>query len=219
MILTPEQQRVYDWLASKVEWKGGRGLPVYAEVYKGALHLLKTKPPGYITFVAHAGRELMNGLAPTFAGIQRSQAQYYQHVDKLQGVWKEEWRGRGFTPRDSDGKGHCIPYDICQMIQELIDEHKAGRERRKQLPHLFFTSFLDYEDHEQVPRNFVNEWEDASDWLHPRYAHLRSGRFHEDVPSEVERHFRTLDGLLYVAASSEFERLRGIDEILEEANR
>ena len=40
----------------------------------------------------------------------------------------------------------------------------------------------------------------------------------EDVPSEVERHFRALDGLLYVAASSEFERLRGIDEILEETN-
>ena len=104
------------------------------------------------------------------------------------------------------------------MIKELIDDHKAGRERRKQLPHLFFTSFLDYEDREQIPRNFLDEWEDASDWLHPRYAHLRSGRFSEDVPSEVERHFRTLDGLLYVAASSEFERLRGIDEILEETN-
>ena len=41
----------------------------------------------------------------------------------------------------------------------------------------FFTSFLDYEDREQIPRNFLDEWEDASDWLHPRYAHLRSGRF------------------------------------------
>ena len=86
MTLTPEQQRVYDWLDSKVEWKGGRGLPIYAEVYKGALHLLKTKPPGYITFVAHAGRELMNGLAPTFAPASSGQVQYYQHVNKLQGV-------------------------------------------------------------------------------------------------------------------------------------
>ena len=62
---------------------------------------------------------------------------------------------------------------LCQMIQELIDEHKAGRERRKQLPHLFFTSFLDYEDREQIPE-FLDEWEDASKWLQGRYAHLRS---------------------------------------------
>ena len=219
MILTPEQQRVYDWLDSKLEWKGGQGLPVFAEVYKGALHLLETKSPGYITFVAHAGRELMNGLAPTFAGIQRSQVQYSQHVDKLQFVWNDEWGGRGLTTHDDAKTGHLIPYNACKLVKDLIDDHKTGRKRSDQSKTLFFTSFLDYEDREQIPGNFLDEWDDASGWLHPRYAHLRVKRFSDDESSEIEKHFRILSGLLYVAASSEFERLREIDEILEETNR
>ena len=213
MIFTPEQQCVYDWLGSKLD------LPVYAEAYKGALHLLKTKPPGYITFVTHAGRELMNGLAPTFANIQRSQVDYHKHVNRLQDVWKDEWGGRGLTPLDDAEMGHLIPYHVCQLVKDLIDDHETGRERRNQAKILFFTSFLDYEDREQIPVNFLDEWDEASDWLHPRYAHLRARSFSDDESSEIERHFRILDGLLYVAASSEFERLRGIDEILEEANR
>ena len=36
--------------------------------------------------------------------------------------------------------------------------------------------------------------------------------------SELERHFQTLDDLLYNAASTELERLRRINEILEETN-
>ena len=211
MTLTPQQQRVYDWLESKLD------LPVFADAYKGALHLLRTRPPGYITFVAHVGRDMMNILAPTVANIERSQAQYHQRLDRLQEVWRDEWGGRGLNTRDDDGGGHLIPYDICQMVIDLIGDHRAGRERSKQ-SHLFFTSFLDYEFPEQIPGNFLDEWKGASYWLSPRFAHLRGGRFSEDELSEVERNFRTLEGLLYVAASSEFERLRGIDAILEETN-
>ena len=39
-----------------------------------------------------------------------------------------------------------------------------------------------------------------------------------EASSEMERHFRVLDGLLYVAAGSEFEQLRSLHEILEETN-
>ena len=62
MALTPEQERVQEWLNVTL------ALPGYAEIYKGALLLLKWKPPGFVTFVAHAGREIMNGLGPTFSG-------------------------------------------------------------------------------------------------------------------------------------------------------
>ena len=211
MTLTPEQQRVYEWLGSKLD------VPVYAEAYRGALHLLKTKPPGYITFVATTGRDFMNGLAKEIAGIRRSQVQYVEHVGKLQDKWKDEWGGPGLMTRDNAEMGHLIPYNICKLVEDLIDDHKAGRERSDQANILFFTVFLDYEDREQIPRNFLKEWEKAKEWFR-RHDHLRSSRFAEDVSTEVERHFRTLDGLLYVAASSEFERLRGIDAILEETN-
>ena len=39
-----------------------------------------------------------------------------------------------------------------------------------------------------------------------------------EASSEVERHFQILDDLLYNAASSELERIRSINEILEETN-
>ena len=146
MTLTPEQQRVFEWLNVTL------ALPLYAETYKGALFLLKWKPPGFVTFVAHAGREIMNGIGPTISGDQRGQAQYVQHVNKLQTEWKDEWTGRGFmTPDNSDG-GHLIPFDVCQMVTDLIDDHNKGRARANRAESIFFGELLDYETLERVPR-------------------------------------------------------------------
>ena len=50
------------------------------------------------------------------------------------------------------------------------------------------------------------------------HAHLRDSAFEMDASTEVERHFQTLDDLLYNAASSELEQLRSLHEILEETN-
>ena len=211
MALTPEQQNVFDWLNTKLD------LPVYAEAYKGALLLLNTKPPGYIMFVAHTGRELMNGLASTDAGVPRKQVQYQQHVDELQCVWEDKWGGPGLKAHEDTEAGHLIPYPTCQLVKDLIDEHKAGRERSNQADSIFFSTFLDYTARAKVPANFLQEWKISKDWFNG-HAHFRKDPFRENVSSEVARHFRTLDGLLYVAASSEFERLKGIDEVLEEAN-
>ena len=45
-------------------------LPVFADAYKGAALLINQRPAGYVSFVAHAGRDLMNRLASTVAGIK-----------------------------------------------------------------------------------------------------------------------------------------------------
>ena len=211
MALTPEQQRVLEWLSVTL------ALPVYAEVYQGALFLLKCKPPGFVTFVAHAGREIMNGLGPTISGDQRNQVQYVQHVSKLQNDWKDEWTGRGFmTPGDPTG-GHTIPYDVCQIVRDLVDDHKKGRARANRPESIFFGELLDYESLERVPRNFVREWRNIKAGF-LKSAHLGDAAYAEAAASDIERHFHTLDGLLYVAASTEFERLRGLHDILEQAN-
>ena len=52
MALNSEQQRVYEWLNDDLN------LPVFADAYKGAAILINQKPPGYISFIAHAGRDL-----------------------------------------------------------------------------------------------------------------------------------------------------------------
>lgn len=211
-MLTSNQQIVFDWLNDKLQ------LPVFAEVYKGALDLLKQRVPGYVTFVSHAGRDLMNSLARTVQGITRQQVQYVQLVDAFKDDWRNEWGGEGFDGADSDENGHLIPYKICEKINSLIHAHKAGHLRPIEASALFFTTFLDYDDREKIPQNFMKEWRDAREWF-VKHAHLREVSFRENASSEVERHFKNLDNFLYVAASSEFGRLRSIHEILEETNQ
>ena len=115
MALTAEQERVLDWRNETLS------LPLYADVYKGALFPLQCKPAGFVTFVPHAGREIMDGLGPTISGSQRGQVQYVHHANKLQNVLKDEWTGRGFRTPDDPAGGHTIPYDICQVVRDLIE--------------------------------------------------------------------------------------------------
>ena len=212
-MLTSNQQTVFDWLNDVLK------LPVYAEAYKGALDLLDKKSPGYITFVSHAGRDLMNGLASAVKGIKRQQVQYVHLVNEFQNNWKNEWGGEGFdTTEDDDESGHLIPNEICKKIKKLVDEHTEGRLRAEDIDSSFFTTFLDYPDKESVPENLSQEWRNARRWF-GGHTHLREDGFRESASSEVERHFRNLDNFLYAAAGSEFEQLRSIHEILEEANQ
>jgi len=203
--LSTEQQTVFNWLNDELQ------LPVYAEAYKGALDLLDKKPPGHITFVSHAGRDLMNGLARL--GTGREQVQYANRLDKLQNHWKDEWG----TAVDNPENGRLIPYEVCEQIQDLIDEHGTGRLRPSEAAILFFSNFLDYAYAEEIPRNLLTEWLNTKEWF-MGHAHLRDSAFEMDASTEAERHFQTLDDLLYNAASSELERIRSINEILEETN-
>ena len=210
-MLTTEQQNVFDWLNDTLQ------VPVFAEAYKGALDLLDKKPPGYITFVAHTGRDIMNLLARTITRTEGGLVQYCTHVNKLQAKWQPEWGDQGLTTSDNAQMGHLIPYDICQIIKDLIADHETGQERENMADSLFFRTFLDYDDKDRIPQNFLKEWKAAKKWF-VAHTHLRKKRFDGDAPSEVAKHFQTLDGLLYVAASSEFKRIKGIHEILEETN-
>ena len=207
--LSTEQQTVFNWLNDELQ------LPVYAEAYKGALELLDKKPPGHITFVSHAGRDLMNGLARL--RIEREQVQYANRLDELQNHWEDEWGTSGVNEIDNAEDGHVIPYEVCEQIQDLIDEHKAGRLRPSEAAILFFSDFLDYTYAEEIPRNLLTEWLNTREWF-MGHAHLRYSEFGMDASTEVERHFQTLDDLLYSAASSEFEQLGSLHEILEETN-
>lgn len=211
MELKQEQQRVYVWLNDEL------GLPVFADAYKGAVILLSQKRPGYISFVAHAGRDLMNRLAPTFAGIKSPQVQYVQLVNELQDHWQDDWRlSDGLSP-EMIQNGHLIPIQVCQRITTLIKEHESGRARSGEKGGLFFSTFLDYSDKEKIPSNFLSEWEEAKKWFEGK-AHLRLKPFENETEGDLLRHFTCLEGYLYIAASSQYERLKELDEILDETN-
>jgi hypothetical protein len=221
-MLNSEQQRVFNWLDNELQ------LPVFAEAYKGALLFLKDKPPGYITFVSHAGRDLMNILVSTAEGIwqqetskeegkQKGRVQYHDALDKLEKEWKSEWGAGGFKKSDDTENGHLIPYEICQNIKDLIEEHRKGRLRNTDADYLFFSKFLDYFEKEKVPENSLLDWRAAKKWFR-KHAHVREGKFSEEDSSDVLKHFQTLHGFLHGAAISEYERIKSLNEILEEAN-
>ena len=60
MKLSETEEKVYDWL------KDVLGLLAFADIFHGAAIFMKEKPPGYINFVSHAGRGIMNSLAPAY---------------------------------------------------------------------------------------------------------------------------------------------------------
>ncbi|QEW07623.1 hypothetical protein [Nitrincola iocasae] len=211
-MLNDEQQRVYEWLNDDLS------LSVFAEAYKGAAILINQRSAGYVSFVAHVGRDLMNRLASTVAGIKSERVQYQQHIDKLQGGWREEWRLTNEFSSEVAEKGHLIPIDVCQKISTLIDEHKSGRMRSSEADGLFFSTFLDYSDRDKIPDNFLSEWKAAKEWF-LGHAHLRDKPFRENIGNDLEKHFNCLDGYLYIAASSQYDRLKDLNEILDATNQ
>ena len=211
MVLNARQQRVFEWLNADL------GLPVFADVYKGAAIQISQRPAGYVSFVAHAGRDLMNGLASTVAGIQSQQVQYKQLVDRLQDVWQAEWGGDEGFSSESTENGHLIPIAVCKQISILIREHRSGRTRSMEADGLFFSTFLDYSDKDRIPDSFLGEWKDAKKWF-LRHTHLRSDPFSPDTHTDLVRHFKCLDEYLYIAASSRHDRLQELNEVLDATN-
>lgn len=207
-MLTEKQQTIYEWLDNKLQ------LSVYAEAYKGAVHLLKEKYPGYVTFVSHTGRDIMNSLAKDVAGITTSRVEYEQLVEKIK--WQDEWRGQGLSPSQHQGDGHTIPYNVCARITNLIEKHKEGKSRNQRAGDFFFDTFLGHSDIDKTSN--LKKWNEARKFF-LKTTHLREKGFSEEAPSKVKEHFETLEKFLYIAATSEYSRIRSLDEILEEANR
>jgi hypothetical protein len=212
MTLKKEQQRVYEWISNDL------GLPVFAEAYKGAIFLLNQKPAGYVPFVAHVGRDFMTRLASTVSGIKSGRVQYQQHLDILQAEWQAEWRMKDDLTPEVIEHGHFIPTDVCQRIAILIEEHKSGRLRSTEADGLFFSTFLDYNDKNRIPKNFFSEWKAAKKWF-LKHVHLREKSFNEETENEIVKHFNCLDSYLYIAASSQYERLKELNEILDITNQ
>lgn len=208
-VLSKQQQLVYNWLNDKL------GYPVFAEAYKGAIEFLSLKPSGYVTFVAHTGRDIMNILAPSVAGRSNSgRVEYRDHLDEINKHWEDHW---GHEPPPQETTNHPIPHATCSLIKKLLDEHNLGSKRNNDTTALFFQTFFDYQDRSRIPPNYLNEFVKARKWF-VKYAHLRSKQFRNGVEDQTKEHFALLDSYLYVAAETEYNRISILNEILEETN-
>ncbi|MCY3774045.1 MAG: hypothetical protein OXG98_18715 [Gemmatimonadetes bacterium] len=191
-------------------------LPVYADAYKGAVCLLKLKAPGYVTFVSHTGRDILNSLPQTVAGITNPQVQYVDLVNRLQNKWQDEWRGKGLTSSQHDEKSHMIPFDVCELVTKLIKEHEGGRKRSQGKGEFFLNTFLGESDIDRITN--LRKWNEARGFF-VECAHLREKKFPPETFSKVEYCFKVLEEFLHIAATSAYSRARSLNEILEETNR
>ena len=211
-ILSSSQQRIYEWISDKLQ------LPVYADMFRSAAVFLNQRPPGYVMFVAHAGRDIMNGLARTFRGDERRQVQYVHLLNDIAPYWDDQWGSSSGFWATEEPSHHEVPHDICVKLKSLIDEHKRGRDRSEENNAVFFSTFLRYDDRNSIPGNFMKEWKDAKRWFEG-HAHVRKSIFGSEVNAEIAKHFQTLENFLNIAAGSQYERIRELDEILDETNR
>ena len=209
-MLTGNQQQIFEWMNDILH------LPVYADAYKGAVCLLKKKAPGYVTYISHTGRDILNSLPQTVAGITNPQVQYVDLVNKLQNKWQDKWLGQGLTSSQHDEIGHMIPYDVCDMVTELIKEHEEGRQRSQGKGEYFLNTLLGYSDIDRITN--LRKWKEARRFF-VECAHLREKKFSSETLSKVEVYFKVLEDFLFIAATSEYSRIRSLDEILEQTNK
>ena len=210
--LDPRQERIFKWINDTLR------LPAYADLFGGAAKFLKQKPPGYVTFVAHAGREMMNGLARTYRGDVRQQVQYVNRLNEIEVNWDDAWGAPvGFSDTEEPSH-HAIPRAICVKLHELIEDHRTGRRRSEETNEVFFLTFLNYLNGDEIPGNFITEWKDAKRWFQ-EHAHAREELPSGEAVTQIEKHFSFLESMLEVAAGSQYERIKGLDEILAETNR
>ena len=210
--LSSRQKRIYKWINDTLQ------LPGYADVFRGAAISLNQKTPGFVTVVAHAGRDLMNGLARTIRGEVRQQVQYANRLDEIEENWDAAW---GAPVRFSDSEEpshHAIPRAICLKLQGLIEDHRRGRRINRETNEVFYSTFLSYRDRDDIPGNFIGDWNDARRWF-LEHTHARKDLPSEEAVTQIEKHFSFLESMLEVAAGSQYERIKGLDEILAETNR
>jgi hypothetical protein len=161
-----KRQRIYDWMVANDQIS-------FADLYKGAVINLCTRTPGYVRFVSHAVRDLMNGMAASKKEINRGQTQYVQIVNTLFVSWSKHNLPRGsesFEAADSvvtESPDLLIPNEVVGHIQTLLREHEQGRRRSEDSPYLFFEMFLP----NAVSRDAIPEPYPTQDAL------LRLGRF------------------------------------------
>ena len=201
-------------------------LQSYADLYKGAVTNLYEKIPGYVRFVAHAVRDLTNGMAACKLGRDRQQVQYVQLVGDLLQVWEVHGLPKGSETLTVSDVGAAptpaltltVPGKVVTQIQTLLREHEAGRSRKNESPYLFFEAFLpNATGRDALPDAYPDLWKNLKDWFTAQ-CHEGGHSPDTDVVGKIEGKFEQLEVILLSVADRYTNTINKVDEILEEAN-
>tara|TARA_B110001469_G_scaffold111405_1_gene113567 strand:- start:3317 stop:3964 length:648 start_codon:yes stop_codon:yes gene_type:complete len=212
MKLSPQEAIVYEWI------KNTLGLPVYGDVFYGAAMLMKERSSGYINFVSHAGRDIMNGLAQTHLGMTRIQTQYVNIVeDKIKAKWAPIELPQSEDDKPTD-KSYSITDGAYTAIDHLVCEHNMGRERNRRSDGLFFQTFLNIAPDEALKLQLLQKWKTSKTGFQ-KMTHISREAHKTDAPDRLEQCYEYLLMLLHHAASRYYEQTNNLHDILEDTNQ
>ncbi len=212
MELSPQEAIVHEWI------KNTLGLPVYGDVFHGAAMLMKQRSNGYINFVSHAGRDIMNGLAPTHLGAKRVQTQY---VNIVEAKIKPKWNPIELTQAEDDkpaAKSYSITEDTYDTINHLVNEHNTGRERSQLADGLFFQTFLNIAPDEASKLQLLQKWKTSKTGF-LGMTHISREDHNDEAQENLEQCYEYLLMFLYQAASRYYEQTISLNDILEDTNQ
>ena len=199
---TPERLELYHWLLLRA--------PEIANVYAGALHMVESghTVPGREHFVAHAARELWNGVVELVLGPDGSTrpADRFQKIVKIWG---------GSEQCSSSENGIEIPCTVFEEVDQTVREYKARQKPRQKnvrmLQEMIGPSVP--EDELEPEAKKINE-------IHRRFvraAHVNREKRNIDWDDTVTE-FRYIENVIRSTTRPSSSIRKEIDEILEQAN-
>jgi hypothetical protein len=211
---TPDRDKIHNWIVNDL------GLPVFAEVYKGAVCGLYDRTPGHVTFACHACRDIMNIMARVYKGGKTAQVNYRSLTDPIDAEWPAEVADApplDAEPIDGNSESVTISRKTHAAVDALVKAHRAGKDRSDDSAFLFFTVFLQYSDKQRVSERDLNEWKEIRSWFLD-FTHLRKDAHPPNTYDECKKRFLALEQMLLTAADSVRSRLTSLDEILRRTN-
>lgn len=216
---TPLRRDIREWLR--------KNAPSLGELYEGAVSLAYgPKLPGHIRFIAHAVREIRNGLpAALSATVRRGRLEYPDRLDQLTEAWtRYGYPLDGTLPvappahtEEVPSPDIVLPRPLVAQVAALLRDHQGARVRtREAAVHLFEAC---------IPRDqftpdwvvpVIDQWLDVTGWFMSRTHD--SGEPDAAYEAQVRGQFELFETILGTLSREFFATLEGIDAILAVAN-
>jgi hypothetical protein len=200
------------------------------ELYEGAVRILfELRPPGYTRFVAHAVREIGNGLPFVIFNIRSSsRLDYTNLLDRI----AERWKRAGFATDgtlaglepipNSEGSQPTefkLPLTLASSISKLIAYHDKPRETRFDRAKKLFTGKKpENEKFSDAIRPGIMQWLEVTEWFVEMTHDKRRKEAVIEDDGELQKNFVLFETGLGAIARPFFVTTDELDEILEEAN-
>jgi hypothetical protein len=204
--------------------------PSLAELYEGAVRLIFEKQiSGWVSFVAHAVREIRNQL-PNYisSGNTGGRLEYKDEVEKLSKLWHSNGLNLDeVLPDDGiDTEGSQssispdipVPRQLLLEIRQLLKKHEAVSVKNKEKAIRFFeTCSPANQPLRDTLRPIAEHWWDVTEWFMQKTHD--SGQVDTACDEQkLRQQFELFESFLGTLAQSFYTTTDELDEILKEAN-